>query len=102
VSLHWSNVVLLCSGRRVKNIVFTSGDGKNHEWRRPRVVFEVPTSNVISLLSTVKSVRQSRPSSTTKIVQENNSERSNSTSQCIWIQIFLFVIVIVLPICSSC
>jgi hypothetical protein len=25
------NVVLLCSGRREKNIVFTSGDGKNHE-----------------------------------------------------------------------
>jgi hypothetical protein len=41
------------------------------------------------------------PSSTTKIVQRNNSERSNATSQCIWqIQIFLFVIVIVLPICS--
>jgi hypothetical protein len=37
-------------------------------------------------------------SSTTKIVQRNNSERSNTTSQCIWIQIFLFVIVIVLPI----
>jgi hypothetical protein len=31
-----------------------------------------------------------------------NSERSNATSQCIWIQIFLFVIVIVLPICSTC
>jgi hypothetical protein len=28
-----------------KNIVFTSGDGKNHEWRRPRVVFGVPTRN---------------------------------------------------------
>jgi hypothetical protein len=42
------------------------------------------------------------PSSTTKIVQWNNSERSNATSQCIWIQIFLFVIVIVLPICSTC
>jgi hypothetical protein len=26
------------------------------------------------------------PSSTTKIVQRNNSERSNATSQCIWIQ----------------
>jgi hypothetical protein len=26
----------------------------------------------------------------------------NATSQCIWIQIFLFVIVIVLPICSTC
>jgi hypothetical protein len=37
---------------RVKNIVFTSGDGKNHEWRRPRVVFGVPTSenNVFALL----------------------------------------------------
>jgi hypothetical protein len=34
-------------------------------------------------------------SSTTKIVQRNNSERSNATSYCIWIQIFLFVIVIV-------
>jgi hypothetical protein len=35
-----------------KNIVFTSGDGKNHEWRRPRVVFGVPTSenNVFALL----------------------------------------------------
>jgi hypothetical protein len=42
------------------------------------------------------------PSSTTKIVQRNNSERSNATSQCICIQIFLFVIVIVLPICSTC
>jgi hypothetical protein len=41
------------------------------------------------------------PSSTTNIVQRNNSERSNATSQCIWIQIFLFVIVIVYPICSS-
>jgi hypothetical protein len=30
------------------------------------------------------------PSSTTKIVQRNNSERSNATPQCIWIQIFLF------------
>jgi hypothetical protein len=37
------------------------------------------------------------PSSTTKIVQRNNFERSNATSQCIWIQIFLFVIVTVLP-----
>jgi hypothetical protein len=27
-------------------------------------------------------------SSTTKIVQRNNFERSNATSQCIWIQIF--------------
>jgi hypothetical protein len=35
-----------------KNLVFTSGDGKNHEWRRPRVVFGVPTSknNVFALL----------------------------------------------------
>jgi hypothetical protein len=33
------------------------------------------------------------PSSTTKIVQRNNSERSNATSQCIWIQIFLLEIV---------
>jgi hypothetical protein len=41
-------------------------------------------------------------SSTTKIVQRNNSERSNATSQCIWIQIFIFVFVIVLPICSTC
>jgi hypothetical protein len=32
-------------------------------------------------------------SSTTKIVQRNNSERSSATSQCIWIQIFIFVIV---------
>jgi hypothetical protein len=31
------------------------------------------------------------PSSTTKIVQRNNSERSTATSQCIWIQIFIFV-----------
>jgi hypothetical protein len=49
-----SNVVLLCSGRRVKNIVFTSGYGKNHEWRRPRVVFgESPTTenNVLFLYS---------------------------------------------------
>jgi hypothetical protein len=47
-----STVVLLCGERRVKNIVFTSGDGKNHEWRRPRVVFGVPTSenNVFALL----------------------------------------------------
>jgi hypothetical protein len=34
------------------------------------------------------------PSSTTKIVQRNNSERSNATSQCKWIQILIFVIVI--------
>jgi hypothetical protein len=34
------------------------------------------------------------PSSTTNIVQRNNSDRSNATSQCIWIQIFLFVIVL--------
>jgi hypothetical protein len=34
------------------------------------------------------------PSSTTKIVQRNNSERFNTTSQCILIQIFLFVIVV--------
>jgi hypothetical protein len=26
----------------------------------------------------------------------------NATSQCIWMQIFLFFIVIVLPICSTC
>jgi hypothetical protein len=47
-----NNVVLLCGERRVKNIVFTSGDGKNNEWRRPRVVFGVPTSenNVFALL----------------------------------------------------
>jgi hypothetical protein len=32
------------------------------------------------------------------IVQRNNSERSNATSQCIWIQIFLLINVIVLPI----
>jgi hypothetical protein len=45
-------VLLLCGERRVKNIVFTSGDGKNHEWRMPRVVFGVPTSenNVFALL----------------------------------------------------
>jgi hypothetical protein len=36
------------------------------------------------------------PSSTTKIVPRNISERSNATSQYIWIQIFIFVIVIVL------
>jgi hypothetical protein len=54
-----------------------------------------------------KSVKNSKhwsnekgPSSTTKIVQRNNSERSNATSQCIWMQIFHFVIVIVLPICT--
>jgi hypothetical protein len=34
--------------------------------------------------------------STRKIVQRNNSKRSNATSQCIWIQIFLFDILIVL------
>jgi hypothetical protein len=35
-----------------KYIVFTSGDGKNHEWRRPRVVFGVPTveNNVFAVL----------------------------------------------------
>jgi hypothetical protein len=33
------------------------------------------------------------PSSTTNIVQRNNSERSNVTFQYIWIQIFLFVVV---------
>jgi hypothetical protein len=56
LQIHQSNrnVVLLC-GERIeskKNIVFTSGDGKNHEWRRPRVVFGVPTSenNVFALL----------------------------------------------------
>jgi hypothetical protein len=38
------------------------------------------------------------PSSTPKIVLQNNSERSNATSQYICIQIFLFAIVIVLPI----
>jgi hypothetical protein len=50
--LEMTNVVLLCGERRVKNIVFTSGDGKNHGWRRPRVVFRVPTSenNVFALL----------------------------------------------------
>jgi hypothetical protein len=32
------------------------------------------------------------PSSTTKIVQRNNSEMSNATSQCIWIQIFLLLL----------
>jgi hypothetical protein len=37
------------------------------------------------------------PSSTTKIVQWNNSERSNATSQCIWIQIFLFIILLFYP-----
>jgi hypothetical protein len=36
-------------------------------------------------------------SSATKIVQQNNSERSTAISQYIWIQIFLFVIFIVLP-----
>jgi hypothetical protein len=45
-----------------KNIVFTSGDGKNHEWPSPRVVFGVPTSEnyVFALLKQawVKSVRQ--------------------------------------------
>jgi hypothetical protein len=46
------SITELCGERRVKNIVFTSGDGKNHEWRRPRVVFGVPTSenNVFALL----------------------------------------------------
>jgi hypothetical protein len=31
-------------------------------------------------------------SKTAKIVQRNNSERSNATSQYIWMQIFLFVL----------
>jgi hypothetical protein len=39
-------VVLLCSGRRVKNIVFTSGDGKNHEWS-----LESPQVKIMFLLS---------------------------------------------------
>jgi hypothetical protein len=39
--------------------------------------------------------------STTKIVQRNNSEIHMDTYGYIWIQIFLFVIVIVLPICST-
>jgi hypothetical protein len=39
-----SNVALLCSGRRVKNIVFTSGDG--HEW-----FLESPQVKIMFLLS---------------------------------------------------
>jgi hypothetical protein len=39
-------LVLLCSGRRVKNIVFTSGDGKNHEW-----FLESPQVKIMLLLS---------------------------------------------------